>query len=174
MNDPSQSEPEDEFIVPARLSEALAELDRAEVPVPPARDEAILRLAREHLAAFRCAAAEAKAAPIVPRSISWLHWLGLRLRTRRRMAAWSGALAALALGGLLASLMLSPGAREVAGDLNGDGRVDVLDALVLARRVERGESLQTAFDFNRDGVVDGGDARQLAAQAVALGPGGQL
>jgi hypothetical protein len=49
-----------------------------------------------------------------------------------------------------------------AEDLNADGRVDMLDVLILAER--RGKGL----DFNQDGREDRADADALAADVVKL------
>jgi hypothetical protein len=56
-------------------------------------------------------------------------------------------------------------AATVAGDLNGDGRVDMLDALIEAERVKAGGK---GIDFNKDGHVDRGDVDAIAMSAVKL------
>lgn len=53
-------------------------------------------------------------------------------------------------------------------DLNGDGRVDVLDAYLLAKHVDRREAVASDWDINGDGRVDHGDAERLVASAVQL------
>ncbi|HEX8522973.1 MAG TPA: dockerin type I domain-containing protein [Tepidisphaeraceae bacterium] len=74
--------------------------------------------------------------------------------------------------GLLRSHHAAPQPLAVAAqDLNQDGRVDILDALYLARALERAQS-QASWDFNRDGQVDRKDADAIAASAVRLGSGG--
>lgn len=55
-------------------------------------------------------------------------------------------------------------AATVAGDLNGDGRVDMLDALIEAERLKAGKGI----DFNKDGRVDSGDVDAIAMSAVKL------
>ena len=52
-------------------------------------------------------------------------------------------------------------------DLNRDGAVDILDALLLAREVERGTPRVT-WDVTRDGRVDAADIEAVARQAVTL------
>jgi len=63
----------------------------------------------------------------------------------------------------------SPGpmAAVLVGDLNGDGKVDMLDALIEAERVKTGAATK-AIDFNRDGRVDSGDVDAIAMSAVKL------
>jgi hypothetical protein len=66
------------------------------------------------------------------------------------------------------------------GDLDGNGRLDMLDAFALARRLQgvavpagRGgdPGLNPGLDFNGDGVVDGKDVDWLAGEAVRLRKG---
>jgi hypothetical protein len=54
------------------------------------------------------------------------------------------------------------------GDVNGDGRVDILDAFALAKQVELANALKPEWDFNHDGVVDRKDAEAIARTAVRL------
>lgn len=99
-------------------------------------------------------------------------------RVRRlRLAGWWAAAAAGV--GVAAVVALRPGAPAGAGgsrvaggagvaeDLNGDGVVDILDALILARRVEGGAA-PAEWDFNGDGAVDRKDVDVVAAAAVRL------
>jgi hypothetical protein len=60
------------------------------------------------------------------------------------------------------------------GDVNRDGRVDILDALVVARALADGGKLDASWDMNHDGVVDQKDVDWIAATAVNVsGAGGQ-
>lgn len=54
------------------------------------------------------------------------------------------------------------------GDLNADGTVNVLDAYLLARRVDRSEPLDSRWDIDGNSRVDRRDADQIAALAVSL------
>jgi hypothetical protein len=56
----------------------------------------------------------------------------------------------------------------VPGDLNRDGRCDVLDAFSLARRLQQGGAQDPALDINGDGLVDQHDVETLLARAVRL------
>jgi predicted anti-sigma-YlaC factor YlaD len=98
-----------------------------------------------------------------------------------RLAPWAAAAVvvvatagALWRGGLGAPRSAAPAADRIArgDDVNGDGRLDVLDAFALARAVESGTA-RPAWDVNRDGAVDGRDVDAVAAAAVALGGDGR-
>jgi hypothetical protein len=58
-----------------------------------------------------------------------------------------------------------------AADVNHDGRVDILDAYVVARHVARHEPLDPAWDINGDGVVDQKDVDLIAHLAVRVDGG---
>jgi hypothetical protein len=66
---------------------------------------------------------------------------------------------------LLASSLIRPPRFERA-DVDQNGRVDILDAFALARRIQQGTA--GGFDFNGDGVVDKLDVDFVATQAVRL------
>jgi hypothetical protein len=59
---------------------------------------------------------------------------------------------------------------SVPADIDGDGKVNILDALVLARRVDAQEP--GARDVNKDGAVDRDDVDAVAMLAVSLQRGG--
>jgi hypothetical protein len=59
------------------------------------------------------------------------------------------------------------------GDLNHDGRVDILDAFALARQLKQGGTRNLQLDINGDDVVDERDVAALAARAVKLERGGR-
>jgi hypothetical protein len=58
-----------------------------------------------------------------------------------------------------------------AADVNRDGRVDILDAFVVARSIARHEPLDPAWDVNGDGVVDQKDVDLIAHLAVRVDGG---
>ena len=134
--------------VPPRLAEALRELDSAQ-PITTGLDARVR------------AQADRLADPI-------------RLPVRR-VAFVGGALAA----GLALALVFWPqlsrprssgvNTPSIAGDLDRDGRVTVLDAYAVARGVRTGR-VDPAWDANADGTVDLADAEALATIAVRLGP----
>ena len=109
--------------------------------------------------------------------------LTVRRRQRWWRPGWAAAAAAAVLLGLTSLLRLAPEpqpdvvalarrpkaaaplARVRAEDIDGDGRIDILDAFALARAVEAGGGA----DVNGDGVVDQRDVQVLADAAVRLG-----
>jgi len=141
------------FGLPRPLQDALHGLHRVP-PVPAELDDRILFAARDSFAS--------------------------RVRTRmmlRRTAAVGGAVAAAVaiFFGVQAMRTTGPAqvavnaAGQVAGDVNGDGRVDIVDALALARRVESGDSFVRKWeDVDRDGKVTRADVEQVAQLAVRL------
>jgi hypothetical protein len=105
------------------------------------------------------------------------HFAEHRRRRRLRLVLrWSGAAAAV----LLLAFVLPPLLREPAlppaaplhGDVDRDGRVDVLDAFALARALEaaRAEAIDKAIgDANADGRLDRQDVDAIVRDAVDLG-----
>lgn len=133
--------------LPEELVEDLRLLYRTDVPVPREVKEAVLATASRRL----------------------------RGRPRPRVVwRWAAAAAAAVL---LVSLWLTyPGDREEPlqtiafrrEDLDRNGRVDILDAFLLARRIDRRQALDPAWDVNGDHVVNGVDVDRIARIAVAL------
>jgi hypothetical protein len=160
---PFQQDPE----IPADLALRLRALYRptpAAATLPPATDQAITRLidlrakaiARQRTiyrflgraAAVAAAAGLALAAVIIPR---------------------------LGTGHPMQPLALSQAAAsELPGDVNRDGVVDILDALVLARQLESREvaldatGILRTWDINHDGAIDAQDVEAIAHAAVRL------
>jgi Dockerin type I domain len=62
----------------------------------------------------------------------------------------------------------APPQRIARADIDGDGRIDMIDALRLARAVRRGGALDPAWDVNGDGTVDHRDTDAVAMRAVAI------
>jgi hypothetical protein len=137
MNSPEPNEQKLE-----RFARALrdAEQNRC-VFVAPTIDEAILKQARKRFERPQ------------PRR-SFRFWFG-----------WVGAAAAVSLLVFLTPLSQTPvAARE---DINGDGKVDILDALALAKALQSGAQ-PAKFDQNSDGKIDDADVRAVATAAVRL------
>ncbi len=102
-----------------------------------------------------------------------------RVRRQRRVRWASAALAASLLVGAFVTVQINLAGRSpapanagLAGDLNHDGIVDMLDALLLAKHVAQGDA-DASWDFNRDQRVDRSDADTIARVAVDL-KGGRL
>ena len=113
------------------------------VSVPPEVDRMIAARARRHFAR---------------RSLS------------RRLARWSAAAAGIAASVLLVVHLTSreperaaPSVAETAG-----GRVTILDAFALARRLEAGEVPDAVWDRNGDGAVNRTDVDLVAMAAVRI------
>jgi len=63
-----------------------------------------------------------------------------------------------------------PALAEGRADIDGNGRVDILDAFRLARDIEARGPADLRWDLNGDGRVDQADVDLVAAAAVRLGP----
>jgi hypothetical protein len=130
---------------PPRMVEALRRVSRKELFVPPAIDDAILNAARQHLQ---------------PKTQVWLHW-------PRFLLASAAVVIVIGFGFWIAQPH-KIASDKIVGDVNGDGRVDILDAFALARCVKASPSACSSFDMNSDGVIDQRDVDLLAARAVRL------
>jgi hypothetical protein len=155
MPDNNQHYGDEALDAPPKLVAALKRLPQEAVFIPPTADEAVLRAARRHLEE--------------PRQVR-LGWF--------RFMPWLAAAAAIVLLVALPQFFKQPTpgpSRDSAlarGDLNHDGRVDILDACALARQLKQGGSKSLQLDLNGDGVVDERDVATLAARAVKLERGG--
>ena len=58
-----------------------------------------------------------------------------------------------------------------AVDIDGSGRVDILDAFKLARYVESTDGTEKEWDINGDGLVNSNDVDLIASAAVRLDKG---
>jgi len=134
------------------LTGELKSLYSAAPEVPPEVDRAILSAARRELR---------------------------RRRTRVLVFRWStAAVAAAASIFIVVSLFRTPAPAPAAGshgqpalareDLDRNGRVDILDAFALARRVETSPKPEKEYDMNGDGAVDRRDVDAIALAAVSL------
>jgi hypothetical protein len=135
-----------EPVVPPGLTDALREAYGTDVGPTPELDARILGAARRHLEPDR-------------HRLTW-----------RRAALPLAAAASLALASGL--YLLWPAARlavpGVAGDLNGDGAVDVLDPFLLARTIRDVGEVDPAWDLNGDGLVDDADVQAAMDLVVAV------
>ncbi len=139
-------ESDDDTLFPGKLADALSHAYRPSASVPPEVDDAVLWAARQHFA---------------------------QQRRRRLIFRWGAA------GAIAAALILAVGLAihppgttppttvALHGDLNHDGRVDIVDAFLLAKSLEAHTPVSEA-DFYHDGVVDQRDVQLLAQVAVSL------
>ncbi|MCZ6655434.1 MAG: dockerin type I domain-containing protein [Planctomycetota bacterium] len=56
-------------------------------------------------------------------------------------------------------------------DIDGNGRVNILDALALARNIKDNRVADRMWDFNGDGLIDRKDVDTVAQSAVSLNKG---
>lgn len=144
------TEPESDFSFDDDLPESMRDALRSQfgsaVGVPSAIDKAILADARRQLTNGR---------PMIARRRSKIF----------RLAGLSSALAAAAV-----VLMIRAGAPRTAldpGDVDGNGRIDIVDAFTVARQLQQGTAL-AAFDADGDGLTTQADVDLLAQRAVML------
>jgi hypothetical protein len=92
----------------------------------------------------------------------------------RRLRLWISAAATVAAVVLIAIVLIArPDHRASATataveDVNGDGVVDIRDALLLQQQIDRGNV--KAHDVNHDGLTDHADVDAIAQRAVRLPP----
>ena len=166
---------DDGLTLPATLRADLGELCGRSVEVPGWVDEAVLGAARGRLGAQ---AGRRTASPALPREGGG--------SVVRRIGAVLAVAAAIALVVWLGQFAFGPadeGAQKTGpradrpvvpagpADVNGDGVIDILDAYVLQRRIERARLLQEQWDLTGDGVIDDDDVHAIAHQSVRLAGG---
>ena len=149
MNDDNPRQ-RDDTPVPERFVSTMAALNKTPVFVPPQVDEAILARARKELASRQP-----------------------ERRIRFPWVWWATAAAVVAFGAWISPTLISRRSAQpptvAREDVNGDGRVDILDAFALARTIEHGAVRQP--DLNGDGQVDRRDVDLVAYRAVQLRKG---
>jgi hypothetical protein len=170
---PEHREPEG-VAAPPELVRDLQTLAQPPPAVPPSVDEAVLRQVRAHLAAL-------SKPPALASRANFGEWLGVVRASLRGLfeqpsaglARWAAMAAAVALALGIAYIASRPAAKSsptawAAEDINHDGRVDILDALALARQIEAGPATAAQLDLNHDGAVNRQDVELVAACAVRL------
>ena len=136
---------------PQKLANDIRDLFRRDVTVPVGVDRQILANARRRFARRRrivvfkhlTAAAAAAAA-----ALAVIHFLALDRPSR--------------------APQVEPVVASVPADVDGNGRVDILDAFALARRIEAQEPIADDLDLTGDGAVDAEDVDAIAHAAVKL------
>src|SRR5689334_22511317 len=155
-----------------RLIEGLRALSGPAPAVPPAVDQAVLTQARAHLRSIAPRPPAALSGPAVASQVPVESNGPARRPTLVPFPQWLAIAAALVVGFGLAFLF-RPGSHGVAPvareDIDRNGRVDILDAFALARRLQSGApSAEAGVDVNGDGVFDQRDVDHVAARAVQL------
>ena len=149
--------------VPNKLAADLNAFFKPSRPVPPEVDRAVMDRACRHFVRRKSA------------------------RDRRRVLRWAGTAAAAAViifAFVLDFTMNSPSNISrldhpaAQADIDRSGRVDILDALKLARHIESADPAETSlslrkqgWDINGDGLVDRSDVDLVAYAAVRLDKG---
>jgi hypothetical protein len=137
---------------PPRLAAALKESPARRVFVPPSIDRSVLDASRRHLTK--------------PQRSGWASFRSQFFRPSLAVAC----IVLTALAFLLIHRTDTP-AQFAREDINRDGHVDILDAFQLTRELKSGSSWPAAWDLNGDGKVDLRDAELVATRAVTLGKG---
>jgi hypothetical protein len=174
----NEQQKDENLEAPPKLVAALRQLPTESLFVPPTLDEALMKAARQYLGQ-----AERKRP-------GWF-----------RLIPWTVATAGLAAAVLLSypyvaqflgfghakeavrrgwenhgDSSIQPQPKALANareDLNRDGNVDILDAFVLAKKLQGPPLSDPKLDMNGDGVIDRRDVETIAAHAVSLGKGGR-
>ena len=138
--------------LPPRVQDELRELFDQTVPVPPELDEKILHAARRQL---------------------WRRYQARRVwRWSATVAAAAACMTLLVWLGHPSDPAALPGAGTqivaVPEDIDGDGRVDIKDALALAWAIKRDTVATMQWDINGDGIVNHKDVDAVAQTAVSL------
>ena len=146
--------------VSAKLTADLDALFKPQLSVPPEVDRVILDRAGRHFAGRKFAEAGRRR----------LRWLGL----------WKvAAAAAVVILAFSLNLTNKPEptvhravlTKAAALDFDRNGRVDILDAFKLARRIELASYTSADMDINGDGLINRGDVDAVAMAAVSLDKG---
>jgi hypothetical protein len=150
-DDQRQFDRDTRFAVTPKFADDLGKLFEPQGSVPADIDRAVAEAARRHLAR-----------PV--RKLWWLKWT---------VPATAAAAIILACVWWLAPTDGPQPAQPiaVAEDVDGNGTVNILDALVLAKRIEAATASESQWDLNRDGLVDRQDVDVIAMAAVRLNKG---
>ena len=144
MNDThSPQRDEAELLAPKRLTDDLSGLYRVDFPVPTEIDDAVRAMSRRHFAARK------------------------RVRYVGRWLSGAAAVAAV----LLVVFWATTTRDFLRHDIDGSGRVDILDAFALARAIDQQTPTKRQWDVNADGAVNRVDVDAIALAAVRLDKG---
>jgi hypothetical protein len=159
-----------------KLGEALRRLEKERVFVPGTVDEGVLARVKEHFGQEKAgeetevlgdhAQTPPPAAVLGDSGLFRKKRVAVKVRRpAKRWQRWMPLAASIAIAAVM--VQFARVGRVAAGDVNADGRVDVIDAMLLARRVQSGET-RRRWDVNGDRVVDGRDSEEIMARVVDL------
>jgi hypothetical protein len=164
---------------PPRLVAALRQLPREPVFIPPTLDEGLMKAARQHLGQrekkrmgwFRLlpwgvATAGLAAAVLLAYPHAKEKFLGPgRSMVSRSTKSFRHGSENTGQPGIQ---LQSHGVADVREDLNGDGKIDILDAFMLAKKLQGTPTSDLRLDVNGDGAIDRRDVDTIATHAVSL------
>jgi hypothetical protein len=169
----------DEYLeAPPKLVAALRQLPREPVFVPSTLDEALIKAARQHLGQaerkkpnwFRLmpwtVATAGLAAAVLLTYPHTKEFLGFGPSTFGRSSKAVPRGSENTVESAIPSQ--SPGLAYLREDLNRDGKVDILDAFMLAKKLQGASFSDPNLDVNDDGVIDHRDVEVIAVHAVSL------
>lgn len=153
---PERDERQPEPTFPDRLAEDLRSLARVDLPVPGEIEDELVAMARGRLSRRgRMRLHVRRAGPLAAAAgLAITAWIGLW---------WMR-------GGGTGPVVPQPGRARVASvlDIDASGRVDVLDAFIIARALHQGGMIDSAWDVTGDGTVSSLDVDAIAAAAVSI------
>ncbi|GEM_PF-2106816 len=164
MNEPRDNDPINDVELTAPESLVSALRDRKATPrfVPPEIDRQILKRGHSELArAISAVRTDARETGVNDRKIVSFPGLWVRF----------AAAAAVVLLGMFVWFRVEPVSQPTQISLE---EPTVVEAFLLARKIESGEGLPSNFDLNGDGQVNELDANLLAQRAVQLPEGGAM
>lgn len=144
--------------IPSKLSADLNALFEPQVGVPPEVDRAVMDRAHKHLAPLQSGKSKRLR----------IHW-AWRIAAVAAVIIIAFSLDLTKQTGPTTDLLLL--SKTQAIDIDRNGRVDILDAFKLARRIESAGNTETKWDFNGDGLIDRSDVDIVALAAVRLEKG---
>jgi hypothetical protein len=156
-----------EDLLPAEVVERLKHNQRVPFEIPESVDQQILSAAREHLKSQKLAVSRSG------RSLRYVWQVRATVTTVAVMllaAVWLATPQQPNAGQNLATApqQVADSTLRSIDDVDGDGRVDILDAYALARYLAEGKDLPPEQDRDRDGRVTRNDVELLAGSVVML------
>lgn len=162
-----------ELEAPPKLVAALKQLPRDPVFVPPTLDEAVMKAARQHL--LRPEAKRNRWFRLMPWTVATAGFAAAVVVAYPYAKEFIGfgASAKMVHRGMKNTSESgvqpqSHGLAFIREDVNHDGKVDILDAFILAKKLQGRPFSDPGLDINRDGVVDNRDVEVIAVHAVSL------